>query len=82
MFKFEVVPNNASEIAADGYDPRLLQLEVLRKHLMDAIKASSEEDYLAKYLWLAGHFNSAISEFNEHSIDKIEPITGVFNTCS
>jgi len=82
MFKFDAVAGNADELAADGYDPRAIYFKELRRHLMNGIETSSEEDHLAKYLWLTCRFNVAISEFNEQSIQQIEPISGVFHTCA
>ena len=73
-FKFDAVAGGADELAADGYDPRAVYFQEVRKHLINGIATASEEDHLAKYRWLANRFNVALADFNKSSLEKISAI--------
>ncbi|MDR4498416.1 MAG: hypothetical protein MRK02_10920 [Candidatus Scalindua sp.] len=73
-FKFDAVAGGASELAADGYDPRAVYFHEVRRHIEKSLSDITEENHLSKYKWLINRFNSAVNEFNQNSLDIIKTI--------
>lgn len=74
FFKFDAVAGNATELATEGYDPRVVYFQEVREHLINRIENAAEEAHLAKNRWIANRFNIAIRSFNGASLEKVELI--------
>jgi hypothetical protein len=79
-FEFEASCPGASELAADGYDPRGIYFEELGKHIDVGLTTAVRVDHKAKWQWLKNRYESA---FQFHlkggktlflrSLDKVDP---------
>lgn len=64
-FKFDAMPGGAEELASDGYDPRAIYFEELRKHITAAIEGAKQVDHFAKWNWLANRYSIAFELYSE-----------------
>ncbi|BDA80200.1 hypothetical protein LPTSP3_g31300 [Leptospira kobayashii] len=60
-FKFAVNPPNATELANDGYDPREVYFNKVKKYIDEAIAGTENLNHLAKWRWLSNKLTDAMS---------------------
>ena len=61
-FMFNVTVENASELAADGYDPREAYLDELGRHIENGINDAKQLDHRAKWTWMKQRYKLARKE--------------------
>lgn len=74
-FRFNAMAPDASELAADGYDPRWCYFDQVKCHLEKMIETATHIRHLDKFRWTSRRYNLAVSKFNEKSLQKCETIT-------
>lgn len=62
-FRFDAMAGGASELAADGYDPREVYFDEVGKHIANAQKEAKQLDHLAKWNWIANRYRLAASNY-------------------
>ena len=74
LFKFDDAVEGIESLAGEGYDPRAIFYEEVRKHLVRGLIDTHNEGHAAKYAWLARRYDLAVSEFNQKALHKVDPI--------
>lgn len=73
-FKFNAVAGDATDLAADGYDPREIYFRKVRDHLIEWLERSPKEEHLSKINWMIKRFNEAVTAFNKSFSGQIDLI--------
>jgi hypothetical protein len=73
-FKFNAVAGGATDLAADGYDPREIYFRGVRVHLIERLGSSPKEEHLSKINWMIKRFNEAATAFNKSFSGQIDLI--------
>jgi len=73
-FEFRPPPPMATELEADGYDPRTVYLKEIRKHIASSVSSAKNLNHFAKWQWLANKYNSALDAEKDSRIEAIEKI--------
>lgn len=61
-FRFDATVGGAEELAADGWDPRALYFEEVRKKLHRQLETASSERVAEKIKWSIRRFNEAVAQ--------------------
>lgn len=62
-FSLNTAVDNASELAADGYDPHEIYLDQLGSHIEYGIRNAKQVDHFSKWTWMKLRYETAREDY-------------------